>query len=168
MQGHPGLPSRDQARSGKNDRTDGGGRPKNSLKTTGNLDGDDEELDNGDIGDLDDDDEDPNYGDIEDNESPEDEGKTAPVMRAGHPHPPQVSAALFDSTEVFGSTAVGKTQGKPDSAEALPIFYREQPRVEISKGEPDRAEVLPIFPPGTPARKRGQGPWCFGPGTSDQ
>jgi len=26
---------------------------------------------------------------------------------------------------------LAKPRGKPDSAEALPIFYREQPRVEI-------------------------------------
>jgi len=41
-----------------------------------------------------------------------------------------VSAALFDS-EVFGSTAIGKSQGKLGSTEALPIFYLEQPWVEI-------------------------------------
>ena len=85
------MPSRDQARSGKNDWTDGGGRPKNSLKMTGDLDDQDEELDDGDIGDLyddDDEDKDPDYGDIEDDEAPEDEGKTAPVMWAGNPHPP--------------------------------------------------------------------------------
>jgi len=93
------LPSRVKARR----RQNGGGCPKNSLKTTGDLDNDDEELDDGDIWDLyDDNDEDPDYGDIKDNEAPEDEGKTAPVMWAGNLHPPQVLVALFDSTEVFG------------------------------------------------------------------
>ena len=96
---------------GENDRTDGGGRPKNSLaKTTGNLDYDDEELDNGDIEDLEDDNEELDDGDIKDDEGLEDKGKTAPVMLAGTP--PQVLTALFGSTEVFGSTTGGKTQGK--------------------------------------------------------
>jgi len=112
----PACPRGTKRDGGKNDRTDGGGRPKNSLpKTTGDLDDDDEELDDGDIEDLEDDDndnEDLDYGDIEDDEGPEDEGKTAPVMWAGNPHPPQVLTALFDSTEVFGSTTVGTTQGK--------------------------------------------------------
>ncbi len=106
----PACPRGTKREGGKNDWTNGGGRPKNSLKMTGDLDDDNEVLDDGDIGDLYD--EDPDYGDIEDDEAPEDEGKTAPVMWAGNPQPPQVSAALFDSTEVFGSTAVGKTQGK--------------------------------------------------------
>jgi hypothetical protein len=76
----PACPRGTKCEGGKNDRTDGGGRPKNSLKTTGDLDDDDEELDDGDIRDLDGDDEDPDYGDIEDDEGPEDKGKTAPVM----------------------------------------------------------------------------------------
>jgi hypothetical protein len=66
----PACPRGTKRKGGKNDRTNNGGRPKNSLKTTGDLDGDDEELDDGDIGDLDDDDEDPDYGDIEDNGAP--------------------------------------------------------------------------------------------------
>jgi len=74
----PACPRGTKREDGKNDRTDGGGRPKNSLKTTGDLEDDDEELDDGDIRDLyDDDDEDPDYGDIEDDEAPEDDGKTA-------------------------------------------------------------------------------------------
>ena len=85
----PACPRRTKRDGGKNNRTDGGGRPKNSLpKTTGDLDDDDEELYDGDIEDLDDEDEDLDYGDIEDDKGPEDEGKTAPVMWAGNPHPP--------------------------------------------------------------------------------
>jgi len=57
----PASPRGTKRDGGKNDRTNGGGCPKNALKTTGN----DEELDARDIGDLDDNDEDPNYGDIE-------------------------------------------------------------------------------------------------------
>ena len=83
----PACPRGTRREGGKNNRTDGSGRPKNSLKMTGDLDNDDKELDN---------------GDIKDNEAPEDEGKTAPVMWAGNLHPPQVLVALFDSTEVFG------------------------------------------------------------------
>jgi hypothetical protein len=72
----PASPRGTKRDGGKNDRTGGGGRPKNP---TSDLDSNEEELDAGDIGDLDDDDEDPDYGDIEDDEGPEDEGKTAPV-----------------------------------------------------------------------------------------
>jgi len=57
----PASPRGTKRGGGKNDPTDGGGRPKNALKTTG----DDKEFEAGDIGDLDDDDEDPDYGDIE-------------------------------------------------------------------------------------------------------
>ena len=65
-----------------------GGRPKNSLpKSTGNLDYNDEEPDNGDIKDM----------------SLEDEGETTPRWRAGTHHP-QVSTALFGSTEGGGTT----------------------------------------------------------------
>ena len=85
----PACPRGTKRKGSKNDRTDGGGRPKNSLKTTGDLEDDDEELDDGDIRDLyDDDDEDPDYGDIEDDEAPKDKRKTAPVMWAGNPPPP--------------------------------------------------------------------------------
>jgi len=229
----PASPRGTKRDGGKNDRTDGGGRPKNYLKMTSDLDGDDEELDAGDIGDLDDDDKDPDYGDIEDDEGPEDEGKTAPVkdraqvaaggaatrrwtedvaVRAraalaweprGHPPsnvvrpkqpynvaaralsalrddepyrnprvvqdygmesdeeanskatPPQVSTVVCGSTTTLEEAnleanpppkcrrgcltrrrclfrpPLAKPRGKLDSAEALPIFYREQPRVEI-------------------------------------
>ena len=90
MRVHPGSPSWDQAGQGENDRTDGGGRPKNSLaKTTGDLDYDDEELDDGDIKDLDDDDKELDDGDIEDDEGLENNGKTAPVMLAGTRPPPK-------------------------------------------------------------------------------
>ena len=82
----PACPRETKRDDGKNDRTNGGGRPKKSLpKTTGNLDDIDEELDDGDIGDLDDEDEELNDGDIEDDEGLEDKGKTAPVMLAGPP-----------------------------------------------------------------------------------
>jgi len=91
----PACPRGTKREGGKNDRTDGGGRPKNSLKTTSDLDNDDEELNNRDIGDLyDDDNEDPDYGDIEDDEALEDKGKTAPVMWAGNPHPPPIVGGI--------------------------------------------------------------------------
>ena len=91
------MPSRAKRNGSADDWTDGG-RPKNPLpKTTGNLDNDDKELDN---------------GDIEDDESREDKGKTALMLLAGTPPHPQVPTALFGSTKVFGSTTGGKTQGK--------------------------------------------------------
>jgi hypothetical protein len=69
------------------DWTDGG-RPKNSLpKSTGHLDYNDEEPDDGDIKDM----------------SLEDKGETAPRWRAGTHHP-QVLTALFGSTEGAGTT----------------------------------------------------------------
>jgi hypothetical protein len=66
------CPHRATHDGGANYRTDGG-RPKNSLpKTTGDLEDDDEELDN---------------GDTEDKEDLEDDGKTAPMVWAGTPPP---------------------------------------------------------------------------------
>jgi hypothetical protein len=74
----PARPRGAKRDGGASDRTDGG-CPKNSLpKSTGHLDYNDEEPDNGVIKDM----------------SLEDEGETAPRWRAGTHHP-QVSTALF-------------------------------------------------------------------------
>ena len=125
MQVHPGSPSRGQARRWR-EQSDRRQPPQefSPHKTTGNLDKNDEELDN---------------EDIEDDESLKDKGKTAPMLHARTPPHPQVSMALFGLTEVFGSTTGGKTQGKTGQSGSAANFYWEQLRGGISRGKPDRA-----------------------------
>jgi hypothetical protein len=114
-------PRRAKCYGGANDQTDGG-RPENSLpKTTGDLDDDKELNDEG----------------IKDDEGLKDKGKTAPVV--WEEPPPSVDGIVWLNGGVLVRPPVEKPRGKPDRAEALPIFYREQPRVGISRGEPDKA-----------------------------
>ena len=89
-----------------NEQTDGG-RPKIALlKTTGDLAYDDEEL---------------NDGGTKYEEDLKDDGRTAPTVWAENP--PQVSTALFGSTEVFGSTTGGKNQKKTRQGRSAANFF---------------------------------------------
>jgi len=60
----------------------------------------------------------------------------------------------------------GKT-AQPDRAEALPIFFGNNRGGALQWGSRTGRKHCQFFPPGTPVQKRGQGPWCSDPGTSD-
>ena len=142
---------------GENDRTDGGGRPKNSLaKTTGNLNYDDEELDNGDIEDLEDDDEELDNGDIKDDEGLED----APVMLAGTP-PPSVDGVVWLDGGVWFDHR-WQNPGEIRTGRKRCRFCTGNSRGwKFQRGNRTGRKRCRFIPPG-------QGPWCFDPGTSDQ
>jgi hypothetical protein len=164
----PARPRGTKRDGGENDRTDGGGRPKSSLtKTTGDLDYDNEELDDGDIEDLNDDDEELDDGDIEDDEGLEDKGKTAPVMLAGTP-PLSVNDVIWLDRGVWFDHR-WQNQGENRTGRKPCRFFTGNSRGwKFQRGNRTGRKRCRFFPPGTPVRKRGQGPWCFDPGTSDQ
>jgi hypothetical protein len=131
----PARPRWAKRDGGANNRTDGS-RPKNSLpKRTGNLDKNNEELDN---------------EDIEDDESLKDKGKTAPMLHARTPPHPQVSMALFGLMEVFGSTTGGKNPGENRTGQKRCQFFTRNSRGwEFQGGNWTGRKRCRFFPPGT-------------------